>query len=184
MEGIQKIRDTINSYERLLEIIEKNADGDNICKLMKKEISALYGLSYTGTCKKLKFLLKYGLLESVNGGISRTEKKVVQDTPLSLLPKVLLLMAKEPEVYDSLKQQAELLSVSMEDVQTAWGFYSYFFGSKYPQEEDLLQSRVIDTYYLIDAKMVEKIENSELITNVLKSKSVSTKYAQREEKNS
>ncbi|RIX60048.1 hypothetical protein D3P08_00180 [Paenibacillus nanensis] len=136
MDGIQKVYDTIDGYERLLEIVRENAGPNNVCMLTKKEISKLYGLSYTGTCKKLGFLLKYRLLEQVDGGFLCTEKKVIQDTPLSLLPKILLLMEKRPEVYDSFKQQAELLSVSIGDVQTAWGFYSYFFGSKYPQEKE------------------------------------------------
>lgn len=146
MDGVQKIRDTIAGYEKLLKIIEDNTDKDNICRLTKKEITKLYGLSYTGTCKKLGFLLRYGLLKVINGGFLRTEKNVVQDTPLSLLPKILVLMANKPEVYDSFKQQAELLSVSIEDVQTAWGFYSYFFGSKYPREEELIQLKEINSH--------------------------------------
>ncbi|QZN76209.1 hypothetical protein [Paenibacillus sp. DR312] len=146
MDGVQKIRDTIAGYEKLLKIIEDNTDKDSICRLTKKEITKLYGLSYTGTCKKLGFLLRYGLLKVINGGYLQTEKNVVQDTPLSLLPKILVLMANKPEVYDSFKQQAELLSVSMEDVQTAWGFYSYFFGSKYPQEEELIQLKEINSH--------------------------------------
>ncbi|MGP3783655.1 hypothetical protein [Paenibacillus sp. 1A_MP2] len=85
-------------------------------------------------------------MKVINGGFLLTEKNVVQDTPLALLPKILVLMANKPEVYDSFKQQAELLSVSMEDVQTAWGFYSYFFGSKYPQEEELIQLKEINSH--------------------------------------
>lgn len=92
-------------------------------------------MSYIGICKKLGFLLRHELLKVINGGFLRTEKNVIQDKLLSLLSKILVLMANKPEVYESFNKQAELLSVSMEAVQKAWGFYSYFFGLKYPQED-------------------------------------------------
>lgn len=145
MQSIQKIVDTIESYYRLLKIIEEHSDEKMVCKLTKKEITALYGLSYTGTCKKLNYLLKYGLLKSVNEGLLRTEKKVYQDTPLSLLPKIILLMLEKPEMYGSFKLQAEQLSVSMDNLQVAWGFYSNFFGSKLPQEDELEHFKRIAT---------------------------------------
>ncbi|MEC1759853.1 hypothetical protein [Schinkia azotoformans] len=129
--------ETINGYRRLLEIIESNQDSDGICKLSKKKISSLYGLSYMGTLKKLNFLLKYGLIEQMSGGFKKTEKEVFQHTPLALLLKILLLVKDRPDVYSSFKQQAELLNVPFEDVQTAWGYYVYFFGSKYPNENEI-----------------------------------------------
>lgn len=131
------IRETINRYKRLLEIIVNHQGNDNICRISKKEISDLYGLSYTGTLKKITFLLKYGLIEQVDGGLTRTEKDVIQHTPLSLLLKIMLLVLERPDIYSSFKQQAEILDVPYEDVQSAWGFFGYFFGSKYPDKETL-----------------------------------------------
>ncbi|MCM3390251.1 hypothetical protein M3649_19315 [Ureibacillus chungkukjangi] len=128
-----KIIETINGYERLLNIIENHQDKENICRLSKKEISALYGLSYTGTLKKLKFLVKYKLLKQVDGGLMRTDKDVRNDSPLSLLQEIMLLVSERPEIHSSFKQQAEILDVSFEDVRSAWGFYGYLFGSKYKE---------------------------------------------------
>lgn len=133
----ERIKETIDGYRRLLDIVEKHQGSDNICRLTKKEISSLFGLSYTGTLKKLNFLLKYGLIEKVNGGFTRTEKDVFQHTPLSLLLKIMLLVIERPDIYSSFKQQAELLGVPYEDVQTAWGYHGYFFGSKYPNKREM-----------------------------------------------
>lgn len=127
---LEKIKETISEYERLLDIIGKEAG--EVCLLSKKELSRLYGKSYTGTLKKLSFLEQYGLIERIKGGYVRTEKAFVRDTPLSMIPNILYLVQERPEIYNSFKQQAELLSVSMSDVQTAWGFFSYFFGAKNP----------------------------------------------------
>jgi hypothetical protein len=134
----EKIKETIDGYNRLLDIVEKHQGSDGICRLPKKQISSLYGLSYTVSLKKLNFLLKYGLIEEVNGGITRTENKdVIHHTPLSLLLKIMLLVLERPEVYSSFKQQAEILGVPYEDVQSAWGFHGYFFGSKYPNKREM-----------------------------------------------
>lgn len=133
----EKIKETISGYKRLLDIVEDNQDNDSICRLSKKKLSLQYGLSYTGTLKKLSFLLKYGLIEKVDGGFKRTEKDVILHTPLSLLVKILLLVFEKPEVYNSYKQQAEILGESYEDVQSAWGYYAYFFGSKYPEKNEI-----------------------------------------------
>jgi hypothetical protein len=131
---IEKIKDTISEYERLLSII--GTDMNSICKLSKKEISNLFGKSYTATLKKLDFLERYGLLERITGGYKRTEKALIKDTPLSLLPRILLLVKDRPDIYYSFQDQADLLSVSINDIQTAWGFYSYFFGRKNPNNEN------------------------------------------------
>jgi hypothetical protein len=101
------------------------------------EISRLYGKSYSGTLKKLRFLERYELIEKIVGGYIRTDKTFMKDTPMSLIPKIVHLVWERPEIYNSFKQQAELLSVSMSDVQTAWGFFSYFYGSKNQGDEEL-----------------------------------------------
>ncbi|MBP1153935.1 MULTISPECIES: hypothetical protein [unclassified Paenibacillus] len=123
----EKIKATISEYERLLEIIG-NEPG-TICRMPKTEISRLYGKSYTGTLKKLGFLERYGLIEKTTGGYVRTEKIFMRDTPFSLIPRIVLLLSERPELFNSYKQQAEVLSVSLSEIQTAWGFLSYFFGS-------------------------------------------------------
>lgn len=123
----EKIMETINEYERLLEIIG-NEPG-TICRMPKTEISRLYGKSYTGTLKKLRFLERYELIEKNTGGYIRTEKTLLRNTPFSLIPRIVLLLSERPELFDSYKQQSEVLSVSLSDIQTAWGFLSYFFGS-------------------------------------------------------
>lgn len=136
-EPIKRIRETVSGYRKLLDILKEYEDNKQICRLSKKKISEIYGLSYTGTCKKLNFLLRYGLIRQVDGGFVRTGKEVLDATPFSLLPRIMLLVLERAEVYSSFKQQAKLLNVSFEDVQTAWGFYSYFFGSKYPDKNEL-----------------------------------------------
>lgn len=123
----EKINVTISEYERLLSIIGN--DPGTICRIPKTEISRLYGKSYTGTLKKLGFLERYGLIEIITGGYVRTEKMLMNDTPMALIPSVLLLIRDRPELLNSYKLQAELLTVSLNDIQTAWGFLSYFFGS-------------------------------------------------------
>lgn len=133
----KKISETIDGYKRLIDIIISHQDADTVCRLSKKEISTLYGISYTGTLKKINFLLKYGLLEKVNGGLRGTDRDVIQQTPLSLLSKILILVLDNPEIYSSFKKQSELLDVPYEDIQSAWGFYGYFFGSKYPNKDEL-----------------------------------------------
>lgn len=60
----------------------------------------------------------------------RTEKMLMQDTPIALIPRIITMVGEQPELFDSFKKQAELLSVPLSEVQTAWGFISYFFGSK------------------------------------------------------
>ncbi|HAF0292578.1 TPA: hypothetical protein G9C53_004983 [Salmonella enterica subsp. enterica serovar Typhimurium var. 5-] len=136
-ESYIRVKETINGYERLLNIIEQHQGNDGICRLSKKKISSLFGISYTGTLKKLNFLMKYGLIEQDGGGFTRTEKDVILHTPLSLIIRILLLVSKRPDVFSSFKQQAELLGETYENVQTAWGFHGYFFGSKYPNDNQM-----------------------------------------------
>jgi hypothetical protein len=107
--SIEKMKDTISEYERLLAIIGNEPGA--VCIIPKTEISRLYGKSYTGTLKKLGFLERYGLIEKVAGGYVRTEKTFMRDTPMALIPKIVLLIRERPELYNSYKQQAELLSV-------------------------------------------------------------------------
>lgn len=138
MEGSYiRVKETINGYERLLDIIEQHQGSDGICRLSKKKISSLFGLSYTGTMKKLNFLIKYGLIEQDRGKFKRTEKDVILHTPLSLIVRILLSVSKRPDIYSSFNQQAVLLGETYENVQTAWGFYGYFFGSKYPDNNEV-----------------------------------------------
>lgn len=123
---IEEIMETVNEYERLLNII--GTESGTMCRMPKTEISRIYGKSYTGTLKKLGFLERYGLIERVTGGYVRTEKTFGKNTPMALMPSIVLLISERPELFNSYKQQAELLSVSLNDIQTAWGFLSYFFG--------------------------------------------------------
>lgn len=132
---VENIRKTVNDYNRLIEIIENNKNSGNICILSKKEISKRYGLSYTGTLKKLNFLLKYGLINQVGRGFERTEKDVLHHTPIGLLPRIFLLVLEQPEVYSSFKQQSELLSVPIEDIKSAWDFTLFFL------DQSILQNR-------------------------------------------
>lgn len=128
---VKLIRETVTKYNDLLAILAANEDEDNVCRLSKKKISTLYGLSYTGTLKKLNFLMQHGIIEKVSGGFKRTGKDVYLHTPISLIIDIMVLVKEKPEIYSSFKQQAELLSVPIEDVRSAWGFQAYFFGSKY-----------------------------------------------------
>jgi hypothetical protein len=138
-DSVEKIKETISGYKKLIQILVDHRDEDKVCRVSKKKISEIYGRSYTGTLNKLNYLIRYGLIKKVDKeGFLITEKRLIEDTPLGLLPRILLLVFEYPEVYSSFKKQAELLSVSMADIQTAWGFHSYFFGSKYPDESELL----------------------------------------------
>ena len=136
-EAVIRIKETIDGYKKLLGILAEYEDNEQFCSLSKKRISEIYGLSYTGTCKKLNFLLRYGLVRQVDKGLIRTGKEVMEAKPFTLLQRIMLLVLDKPEVYSSFKQQAELLKEPFEEVQTAWGFYSYFFGSKYPGKDEL-----------------------------------------------
>ncbi|MDQ0414987.1 hypothetical protein [Mesobacillus stamsii] len=133
---LERIKATIDGYKRLLAIIEQHADSEGVCKLSKMKISLQYGISYTGTLKKLGCLEKHNLIIKTEGGFKRTGKDVLEDTPFSLLLKLLLLVIEKPEIYSSFKQQAEILNVSFDDVRSAWGFYGYFFGTKYPSVQE------------------------------------------------
>lgn len=134
---IEKIRDTIAGYERLIQVIAEHSGVDSICRLSKKDISHIYGLSYTGTCKKLNFLLKNGIINQTSEGFKNEGKDIIKDTPLFLLPKLLTLVIEYPEYSNSFVSQAQSLAVSEEDIRTAWGFYSYFFSSKTPSKVEI-----------------------------------------------
>jgi hypothetical protein len=135
--SIERIRETINLYEKIIRVLKDNRGEDEICKLSKKKLSGEIGLSYTGTLNKLKFLIKYGLVEVKDRGFVITDRKLLEDTPLGLLPAILLLVFDYPEIFGNFNKQSQMLDVSMEDTQSAWGFYSYFFGSKYPGKSEL-----------------------------------------------
>ncbi|GAE37512.1 hypothetical protein [Halalkalibacter akibai] len=136
-DSIKKIEETMVSYKKLLDILADHEDNKQVCKLSKKKISELYGLSYTGTCNKLKFLVKYGIIEEISKGFVRTGKQVSEAKPFLLLPRLMVLVLENPDIYSSYKEQAELFNESISDVQTAWGFYSYYFGAKYPKTEEV-----------------------------------------------
>lgn len=136
--AVERIKETIDGFERLINIINTHKGSDNICRLSKKEISNFYGLSYTGTLKKINVLLKYGLIIQVPGGFKPTKKDIFTYLPFgALLVKILILVFKKPSVYSSFKEQSEILSVSFEDIQSAWGYYALFFGSKYPEKDEV-----------------------------------------------
>jgi len=137
IDSFKRMQETTDGYKRLLHILADHEDVEGICRLTKKKISVLYGSSYTGTCKKLKFLVKYGQIKQVSGGFVRTGKDITEAKPFLLLQRIIELVLEKPEVYSSFKQQAELLGEPFEEIQTAWGFFAYFFGSKYPDGDDV-----------------------------------------------
>lgn len=129
--GNAKLVIIITGYKKMLKIIEEHSGAGGICRLNKKEINAYYGLSYSGTLKKIKFLITYGLLIDHKPGLSCTNKNIVKDTPIGMVLSLFHLLSEHTELHNDYKAQAEILEVPHKDIQVAWGFLSYCFGSKY-----------------------------------------------------
>lgn len=127
----------INGYETLLKIIRDHTGEDGICRLNKREITKLYGISYTGTLKKLKFLTEHGHIEKAGGGLKYIQKSFLESSPIPLMARVIELTLHQPELYSSHKKQADILNVSYREIQVAWGYFIHFFGKKYPTSEML-----------------------------------------------
>lgn len=124
---IQKEKGFIEWYEgykKLLNIIEEN-ERNGVCKLSKKKISELYGMSYTGTSRKMKFLLRYGLLKQVDSGFVRTETELINAVPFSMMAKLLVFKELYPSLRGNLIGLASRLSISVEDVQTIEGAWTF-----------------------------------------------------------
>lgn len=135
--AVKKMQQMISGYEELLTIIRDHAGEDGICRLNKREITELYGISYTGALKKLKFLTEHGHIEKVEGGHMYFQKSFLESSPIPLMVKVIELTLHQPDLYSSHKKQAEMLGVSYRDIQVAWGYFIHFFGKKYPTNEML-----------------------------------------------
>lgn len=127
----QRYQKTIIQYRKLMRILSDHQDSDGICRMTKKSIAYHFGLSYTATLKKLDFLKQYGMLISVNDGLSLTGKDVTEATPFVLYPQIIKLVTEQPAVIHNYNEQAKLLNASFGDIQTTWGFISYFYGLKY-----------------------------------------------------
>ncbi|MCM3170395.1 MULTISPECIES: hypothetical protein [Peribacillus] len=115
-------------YEKLLDIMKDNEE-NNICRLSKKKISELYGMSYTSTLNKMNFLVRYDLIRQVDGGFVRTEEELINATPFFIMPKMLALKILRPDLRirerKNYQKQAEILSVSLKEIQVADGFITY-----------------------------------------------------------
>ncbi|WP_260288368.1 hypothetical protein [Peribacillus aracenensis] len=124
-------KEEYEGYEKLLDIIKDNEE-NNICRLSKKKISELYGMSYTSTLNKMNFLVRYDLIRQVDGGFVRTEEKLNNAIPFFIMPKILALKILRPDLRTrerkNYKKQAEILSVSLREIQVADGFINYVIG--------------------------------------------------------
>ena len=115
--AVAKMSSLIDGHKKLLKIIKEHSDTGGVCRLTKKQITALYGLSYTGTLNKLKFLVTYGLLIDHKPGLSCTNKSIVKDTPIGLVLRLFQLLSEHTDLHNDYKAQAEILDVPYKDIQ-------------------------------------------------------------------
>ncbi|MBG9776149.1 hypothetical protein [Brevibacillus laterosporus] len=129
-----KMFQVMATYKVILGIMQERTDKSGFVKVNQSELGRMLELSQTSIANKLKFLLKYELIKK-----SRTKKgfykvlstNLLEKTPFGTMIAIINIVEDYPEVFSSFAKQSELLGVSLNEIQTAWGFFSYCNGSKY-----------------------------------------------------
>lgn len=129
-----KMFQVMATYKVILGIMQERTDKSGFVKVNQSELGRMLELSQTSIANKLKFLLKYGLIKK-----SRTKKgfykvlstNLLGKTPFGTMIAIINIVEDHPEVFSSFAKQSEMLGVSMNEIQAAWGFFSYCNGSKY-----------------------------------------------------
>ncbi|GED72579.1 hypothetical protein BRE01_62810 [Brevibacillus reuszeri] len=124
---------TVSKYRHILNLLLSKADDNGIARISQPEIATMMGLSQTAVANKFKFLRKYGLIEKVGekNAYKVLSTNLLSKTPFGTMFAIVRLIEDNPEVFSSFAKQSEILGVSMNEIQVAWGFLSYYTGTKY-----------------------------------------------------
>lgn len=113
--------DRIETYQRLLAILEKKADDDGLCRVPSKVLGNFLELSHTETLRALDKLEAAGTIEKVELSSYRLRPEASEEWRLT--EALLRLLAGEPGL--TFEEQASRLRVDYAGLETA---YARFVG--------------------------------------------------------
>ncbi|MCK6258186.1 hypothetical protein LCY76_16550 [Fictibacillus sp. KIGAM418] len=116
----------LQHYE-ILKIIKKREGSNGIASISVPEIARILMVSQTQATKYISRLKENGYVEKVDRGMYRVLKFESPELPVfnHIFQVVADIINRQPEEPEPLKVQANRLSLSVKELQTALGYISY-----------------------------------------------------------
>lgn len=117
----------MDAYMSVMEILENCKDEHGVSHISQSEIARRLGVSQTAIAKRFKNLIRFGAVKKIGykNAYMLINKDILNNTPLGLLAKLMIIFEKAPDIRNDYYKQAELMKVSYRDVQVAWGYLTF-----------------------------------------------------------
>lgn len=110
------------SYMHILRILTDKKRVNGISYVSQKELAIITNRSQSYISQKLIKLVKYGAIEKVKPGQYIVLNNDISYTPYIYTIKVLNLFYEQPQLFREYKKQGDLLGLTLQEVQSAWGY--------------------------------------------------------------